>query len=342
MIIHVLCNDGSPLGVSEATIHGDGYRVGVGGAELALLTMCRLWHDRGHTVALYNSPWTPGASAFVQLPLNAFRPDEERDLLIVFRSPNARAIPARGRKIWWSCDQFTVGDFAHFASFMDKIVCISPFHAEYFRTTYSIHNTVVIDLPVREWEIPDREKVRNRMIFASVPDRGLHHLWRMYPRLKQYVPDLSLTITSDYRLWGAGELNQNHRIKWMVQDGVRFLGAVPRTQYLEELAQAEVMLYPCEYEELFCIAVAEAQAAGVVCVSTAKGALSTTNLGHIFYVDPHNPHNDAVLIDRTVQILSNPTELALNALLIQRLARERFAPERVLALWDRHIFQGES
>ena len=40
-VIHVLANDGSPLGVTEKSIFGEDGRVGVGGAELALLTMCR-------------------------------------------------------------------------------------------------------------------------------------------------------------------------------------------------------------------------------------------------------------------------------------------------------------
>src|SRR4030042_2068724 len=132
MKIEILCSDGSPLGVTEGTIWGDRFRVGLGGAELALLTMCGLWHDAGHEVVLYNNPWTQGDSRFDQRPTASFNPNDSRDVLIVFRSPNDRAIPAKGLRVWWSCDQYTVGNFKHFSSFMDKIVCISPFHANYF------------------------------------------------------------------------------------------------------------------------------------------------------------------------------------------------------------------
>src|SRR3990167_9125269 len=153
--IDVLCGDssGSSLGVCESTIWGDRFRGGVGGSELALLTMCRLWHDEGHKVVLYNNPWSingvGGTSEFEQRPIHAFSPGDNRDILIIFRTPNPKAVPAKGKKIWWSCDQYTVGDYRHFSSFVDKIVCISPFHARYFEEVYGITNTIVIDLPVR-------------------------------------------------------------------------------------------------------------------------------------------------------------------------------------------------
>jgi glycosyltransferase involved in cell wall biosynthesis len=340
--ISVLTNDGSPLGVTETSIQGDSFRVGVGGSELAMLTMCRLWHEAGHTVTLYNNPWTPNGSVFEQKPISAFDPNGNRDFLIIFRSPNPRAIPAKGKKIWWSCDQYTVGDFQHFSEFVDKIVCISPFHADYFERTYGIKNTVVIDLPVRMWEMDQhkQERIANHLVFTSVPDRGLQNLWRIYPKIKQYVPDLTLTITSDYRLWGASELNQQHRGRWIVHEGVNFCGALPRKQYLEELSKADMLLFPCNYDELFCLSVAEAQVAGVVCISSTKGALSTTNMGHLFYVNADDPRNDRAFIDRAVEVLHNRVALEQSREIIQSVAKERFSPEKVLSCWDKLVFEG--
>lgn len=339
--IDILCSDGSPLGVCESTIQGDAFRVGVGGSELALLTMCRIWHDAGHTVTLYNNPWQQNGSVFAQCPIASFNPNDSRDFLIVFRSPNPKAIVAKGKKIWWSCDQYTVGDFRKFSEYMEKIVCISPFHAEYFSTTYGINNAIVIDLPVRLDEVVPAEKIPNRMIFTSVPDRGLPNLWRIYPKIRQYIPDLSLVITSDYRLWGASELNVQHKGRWVVHDGVQFIGAVPRSRYLQELAKADLMVYPCSYPELFCISMSEAQAAGVVCVSSTIGALSTTNFGHLFQLDTNDQRNDWVFIDRAREILANRVELNLQRDIIMRYARERFSPERISALWNKHIFEDE-
>jgi len=179
MKIDVLCTDGSPLGVSYKTIWGDKWQIGVGGAELALLTLCEMWTQAGHIVTLYNDPRELNASPFEQRNTSDFIPNENRDILIVFRSPNQKAIVAKGLKIWLSCDQYTNGNFAKFAPTMDKIVCISKHHAEYFAKQYNIHNTTVIDLPVRVQDYANFniEKIPNRLIFTSIPERGLNKLY---------------------------------------------------------------------------------------------------------------------------------------------------------------------
>jgi len=124
MRIEILTTDGSPLGVTSKTIWGDGFRIGVGGAELALITMCEEWTKAGHEVILYNNPFEQNASPFEQRGVNEFEPNGERDALIVFRTPNPRAIPSNGLKVWWSTDQYTSRPFEEFGQFMDKIVIL--------------------------------------------------------------------------------------------------------------------------------------------------------------------------------------------------------------------------
>ena len=146
MRIDFLCNDGSPLGVTEKDIWGLGKRgVGIGGSELAMLTMCAEWAKRGHEVVLYNDPLELGASSFEQRPISAFDPNDKRDVLINFRSPNPLSTIAKGFKVWWSCDQYSVGDYKNFAPYVDKIVLISQYHKTYFADTYGIMDTEVIE-----------------------------------------------------------------------------------------------------------------------------------------------------------------------------------------------------
>ena len=56
MKIDVLTNDGSPLTVLYEDVYGLDGRVGVGGSELALLTLCEQFSKDGDTVRLYNDP----------------------------------------------------------------------------------------------------------------------------------------------------------------------------------------------------------------------------------------------------------------------------------------------
>jgi len=342
MKIHLLCNDGSPLGVTSKTVWGDNNRIGVGGAELALITMCEEWTKAGYEVTLYNDPWEAEASPFQQLPIRAFNPkDGNRDILIVFRSPNPQSVMVNNcLKVWWSCDQQTVGDFKSFSSTVDKIVCISPFHQEYFRNVYGINNTMFIDLPVRLDDFEDIQslmKIRNRVIFTSVPARGLMNLARMWPKIKKEVPDASLVITSDYRLWGAQQGDEAFRAKFLLMDGVIYRGAIPRYNMLEELLKAELFLYPSNYDELFCIACSEAQFAGAYPITSATGSLPTTNMGTVYSVDANNSRNDAIFIDSAVEFLLNPDKAKL-AWDIAELATTRFSPERILGEWNGKVF----
>ncbi len=342
--IHVLANDGSPLGVTEQSIYGLDGRIGVGGAELGILTLLRGWHDAGHEVTFYNSPTATHGSVFKQLPISLFVPQEYRDILIIFRSPNKRATHAvAGKKIWFSTDQYTIGDFSKFSKTVDEIVTISKFHADYFRDTYQIENTTTIDLPVRTWEYENKniEKVPNRMIFCSVPDRGLALLADCYDQIKQQIPDASLVITSDYKLWGADSpLNERYIRKFMGKPGVVFLGAVNRSQMIEEQLRAEIHAYSCTYDELFCYASAECQVAGAFPITSSVGALATTNMGLLIPGDPKSQEWKQMFTNVVVETMRGRDNFQRMAQGIQRMAVERFSLDKILKQWDK-VFYGE-
>lgn len=339
--IHVLANDGSPLGVTEQSIHGLDGRVGVGGAELAILTLLRGWYDAGHDVTFYNSPNNFHGSVFKQLPVSLFSPQEHRDILIIFRSPSKRAERAvAGKKIWFSTDQYTVGDFAKFSHHVDKIVTISKFHADFLRNTYQIDGTTTIDLPVRTWEYDfNIEKIPNRMIFCSVPDRGLAVLADCYDQIKKEVPDASLVITSDYRLWGvASPMNEKYIRKFMGRPDVQFLGAVSRKQMIEEQLKAEIHPYSCTYDELFCYASAECQVAGAFPITSQVGALTTTNMGLFVPGSPGSPEWRQLFTQVVVEAMREREKFQLMAKGIQKMAIERFDLKRILLEWDKVLY----
>ena len=329
-------NDGSPVGVVSKDIYGENGRVGVGGAELALLTMSEGWHNSGHDVHMYNSPTIVHGSPFPQHPLDTFIPREKRDVVIYFRSPSHRIKHVEGKKVWWSCDQFTVGDYKNFATKVDKIVTISPFHTDYFEKTYGITDTITIDLPVRLQDyVQPVEKVKHRMIFCSVPDRGLELLAKAYPRIKMSVPDASLVITSDYRLWGVPEpRNEQHIRRFMGMDGVKFLGAIPRRELVQEQLKAEVQAFPCTYDELFCYAVAECQVAGVYPITSSQGALATTNMGTQLGGDTNSLHWVKQFADAGIEKLLDKHLPELQRE-VQKKAVERFSLDRIMKEWDK-------
>lgn len=107
-----------------------------------------------------------------------------------------------------------------------------------------------------------------RLIYTSVPERGLEHLLRfIFPRIRERVPQAKLYVCSyrpldEYRRW--------------IQEGVFFLGALPPQNLALELARSALLLHPSNYTETSCIAAIEAQAAGTPVVASAYGALPET------------------------------------------------------------------
>ena len=339
MKIEVLAHDGSPLGVTEKTIWGDSKQVGVGGAELALLTLCAEWVKLGHEVVLYNDPREMNVSSFEQRKIADFEPKMDRDILINFRSPNPMSTlsTVKGKKIWWSTDQYSVGDYAKFSSYMDEIVVISPFHSDHFRSAYGINGVHVIDIPVRvdDYNI-DVPKIKNRLIFTSVPDRGLDNLLKAWPMVLMFVKDASLVITSDYRLWGVPHANNEHfRVKWMRTKNVMFHGALPRKAFIKEELAADVFAYPSSYDELFCISCAEAQYAGAYPVTSTTGALRTTNMGIKVEGVSSDRGFSRTFAEEIAKVLSDRDELKMMQQDIRTKARDRFHPDKILKSWDR-------
>lgn len=278
--IDLYCNDGSPIGIDPSYIYGRG----VGGAELALMSWAETMAGRGHDVRIYNSPSRPDDYDGVKyLPQGSFVPSEGRDVFVLFRSPSPHLRTTKAdKKIFWSCDQRTVGHYGRDVfPFVDKVVCISPYHVDYHKKHYEIDDDKItyIDLGVRLQDYNQEiEKVPGRCIFCSVPDRGLDLLRIMWPKIKERRPDASLVITADYRLWGSpSPRNHGHRMNWMSQPDVAFLGKISRHQLVKEQLAAVVHPYACTYEELFCISSAECQVAGATSITNDIGALATTN-----------------------------------------------------------------
>lgn len=344
MKIDVLAHDGSPLGICEGDINGEiDKRIGVGGAELAILTLCAGWKFHGHDVTFYNDPKMGWKSSFNQMPCGAFDPNADRDVLIVFRSPNEKAFGAKGKKVWFSCDQYTIGDFKEFAPHVDRIVTISPYHTKYFKDIYGIENAQHIDLPVRTWEYKEPPvKKPKQCMFTSIPDRGVVPLRKAWQKIVTAVPDASLVITSDWRLWAEWQTEASirpFRLSYADAPNVSYLGAIKRPELVKIQMESELLLFPCTYEEMFCITAAEAQVAGALPITSEAGALPTTNMGIKLYGNANDDEFIERFADVAIQKLTHPEKLKEEQDWIRRMAMERFSIEKILDQWYQ-VFNG--
>lgn len=341
-VIDVYCNDGSPIGI----IPDDVWVRGVGGAELALVNWAEEMARRGHSLTVYNNPRTAGCYAGVTYcHQEGFRENRpERDVLIVYRSPNKHLRHAKAPlKVFWSMDQYTVGDFAaDVFPFVDHTVCISQFHKDYHVNRYGADpaKISVIDLGAHPFEYDLLvKKVPGRLIYCSVPDRGLEVLLRAWPEIRKQRPDASLAITADYTLWGSGNpLDSKHRLQWLNQPGVRYLGAIPRDRLQIEQREAEVHAYPCTYDELFCLAVSECSVAGAYPVTSGVGALLTTNrYGLVVDGDPSQPGWYLEFAHAVCAVMNDPA-LPSKAEEVRTRASRRFDWRVVVDQWEELLY----
>jgi len=332
--VHILCNDGSPLGVHYSDVLGEKDRIGVGGAELAMLTMAKYWTDLGWDVTLYNDPKREDGY-IKQRPIDDFQAGEKRDVLIVFRSPNARSYNSKGKRVWWSCDQYTVGSFSDFYKTVNETVVISPFHATYFKNKYNIENVNVIDIPVRLDDYNKKVAKKKQAIFCSVPDRGLRELSQAWGVVHNLDPEIELVITSSWSLWSGGNVDQHllpYRALFTKWDNVRYLGGVKREELIQLQLESSLHSYPCVYDELFCISVAECSVAGAYPVTSSVGALQTTNMGTVLGGHPKDVGWAGLFGNEVVKHMNDP-ELPKRQKELQKKARKRFDINTIHEQW---------
>lgn len=304
------CDSGSPMGITPPTVYGRG----VGGAELSLINLAFALQRLGIEVDVYNDPERPGHYDNIHYRLKKDYRNNE-DILIVFRVPTALVKSTNARKkIFWSCDQYTIGDYQKdIFPFVDKIVCISPHHLDNFLLKFNPQyhaKMTFIDLGVNTSDYDEAgmvERVTNRLLYCSSPDRGLDLVRAMWTKIKLFVPDAELYVTFDYRLWGAPRAyTEIYQQKWLNATDVHYLGAITRNELVKLQLSSDVHIYPCIYDELFCLAVAENQIAGCVPITSSVGAVKSTN--EWGYQLEGNPKDGNWLTDYSDFVINSLTE----------------------------------
>ena len=313
IVFHV---DSIPM--TAAVIAG---QASLGGSESACLGLARALKARGHSVHIITTKLANDAPAVDQWGvswhpserLDAILPLMDPDVFVALRQPNVfgRHVPARLR-ILWNQDML-VGEPAKLAimSFgwaYDKLAYVSAYQRKQWEG-------VAPELKPLGWVtkngfdaslVPtDVEKVPNRIIHISRPERGLKPLLAMWPELRKRVPDAELHICR-YQSMYDGE---GSNVKAMCEafdalvekvnkatGGITYLGALGKPDLYRAISEAAVMWYPgvVDFAETSCIAAIEAQACGTPFVGSYKGALpETVPYGFLVEGDAMSPEYQA-------------------------------------------------
>jgi glycosyltransferase involved in cell wall biosynthesis len=125
-------------------------------------------------------------------------------------------------------------------------------------------------------------------MYAGSSKRGLLHLLDIIPSLHKAWPELRFEIYSACVMGSEAETTLlKARLKTL--PGVTHVGAVDQRQCAAAFKRAHFLLSPNPYPETFCIVLAEAMAAGLTCITTARAALPETAAGFATLIPVKNP-----------------------------------------------------
>ena len=157
-------------------------------------------------------------------------------------------------------------------------------------------------------ETPFEIKKPHNFIYSSFPNRGLLVLLRMWSRIKEVLPDATLNVycNLDHEWSNQVAPDQLQEIKETIhQIDVTNFGWVPKPVLMKAWARADYWLYPCIFEETFCLTALEAAISKTKVITNGLAGLQfTAKYGKIIPGNPLTTEWQASCLE----YLSNPVD----------------------------------
>jgi glycosyltransferase involved in cell wall biosynthesis len=250
----------------------------MGGTESSIVQLAEALAKRGHDVCVFNAiatrrrefgvEWRP----FVQAAGSA-----RGKIGIAVANPKLFTGLAFRSHIFWlhnplkSWRQIRRGNVGVLIRTRPHFVLLGEYHKAHVPRWFPSAGRTVIHHGVYEdffRTAPAAAPPPQRAVFTSQPYRGLDWVLSLWPKIKDQVPGATLDIFAPK----AHQAEANSKKEAL--DGVRFRGSIAHTELVKELATARVQIIPGHRDETYCLAAAEAAAAGVPIVTLGKGSLS--------------------------------------------------------------------
>lgn len=274
---------------------------GGGGSETAVVELAARFAKEGFNVEVYGNPTKEKTYGGVQYK-NIFKLDlsDEFDIFICWRDVNIfkeGTIKARKKYLWLQDIMYAEDYTKDILDQLDKIIVLSKYHREtamhvpeskFYYTTNGI-NTKLIEEVEKEIEAEGLKRETGYCIYASSSDRGLEGLVAMWPEIKKDLWETSmkecrLTWFYGWNSWNKLRAKNTDAAKWqdkMIKDmesaGIKEGGRVGKKELYKEFFKAQFLTYPLVGPaETSCIVMMEAQACGLIPITTGITALEET------------------------------------------------------------------
>jgi len=198
---------------------------------------------------------------------------------------------------------------SHVEKKIDKIICLSEWHREYFLSIYGDilpdpKKVIVINYGIFNSEYSVdlssfAKKKKFRFIWTSDFSRGIEKTILLFHKIQQHLPSAELHIYRDTT--GYIDLIRKYSSK-----KVFFHGKVSNEEILKAFEISDVWFYPTDFYETFCLSALEAQRSGVLCICSNLAALQNTvsDRGLTF----HSEEKEEEIIQMVVEYLQQDEE----------------------------------
>jgi glycosyltransferase involved in cell wall biosynthesis len=298
----------------------------IGGTETGVIRLCRALRDIGHDVVVFTSDTNPPLSDPLYVPVSALEDLGSVDIFIGIRDWNHLFLPvaAKVRLLWTgdsSLQPFTrgLGD-KQVVDQIDGLLTVSEWHTHNLCDASGFPRSKAwvlgngIEPSFFQGEEP---RGRKRLIYSSVPYRGLQLMPEILPRLIEAHPDLEFHSFSGFRVYqdhaSEDDRKQFEKVLSRLKGFSQFHdhGNVSQRELAREMMRSAILCYPNTFEETSCITALEAQAAGCAIVSSARGALPETigDAGILVGGEPGSPEYVERFVAAVLTLLSDDAAL---------------------------------
>jgi len=155
-------------------------------------------------------------------------------------------------------------------NYINGCVCLTEWHKTLFLDKYpELKNKINIinnGLDLESFSsIDTNNKIKNKFIYTSRPERGLNVLLKLWPQIIEQIPDATL-IVSTYGSFASNPEEIAMKTLIDATPSIHYLGKLNVEQLYNEMSTAEFWLYPTQWPETSCITALEMLMSKVICL----------------------------------------------------------------------------
>jgi glycosyltransferase involved in cell wall biosynthesis len=278
----------------------------IGGTESSVVQLAEALARRGYEVSVFNGVVSPRQEFGVKWwPISSAKTQSRGNVGIAVSTPKAfNGLSFRSQIFWlhnplrgWR--QIRRGNILPLVKRRPVFVLLGDYHQTHVPRWLPSSKREIIHHGIHKEffrKAPLLEPPPPRAIFTSQPYRGLEWILDLWRQVRARVPGAELKVF-------APKMHQAAANSWReAPEGVTFGGSMSRPDLIYELNSARVQLIPGHRDETFCLAAAEATAAGLPIVTLGVGALwERVNEGKTGFI----VRNKSEFLARTVALLSD-------------------------------------